>query len=267
MFKKFNFTGKKKIVWKGNERDIIANLDAHPNDENELTILLSLQRFFPDFNSSDVIIEVYYGSQINQFNLGKFENIYDNFEKKIDVSNFPAELLKLRVKIIDTISGKLLGSADRIAPDVVTFDKDEKEKNKFFQSSLFNFKPANIDQPFTVKIQSDERPIVRLNKEIRLKDRLITDKFLQSILLTTILKEVLLKYLMTDDFNDDSWKDKILEFCEKLSGTTIPDRGEDYNNILQTEDLLVWIDEVCEAFASNHKFINQLLDYFESEDS
>ena len=38
MFKKFNFTGKRKVIWKGNERDIIANLGAHPNDENELIL-------------------------------------------------------------------------------------------------------------------------------------------------------------------------------------------------------------------------------------
>ena len=266
MFKKFNFTGKRKIIWKGNERDIIANLDAHPNDENELTILLNLQRFPSSFDSAEVIIEIYYGSQINQHKIGIFKDVSNNFEKKIDVSDFPAELLKLRLKIIETESGKLLASADRISPDVITFDKEEKEKNKFFQSSLFNFKPAEIGQPFTVKVQADDRPIVRLNKELNLKNRLITDKFLQSLLLTAILKEVLLKYLLTDDFNDDIWKNKILQFSEKISGSNIPERGEDYNSIPQTEDLIDWIDEVCEAFSSTHKFVNQLLEYFETED-
>lgn len=262
MFKRFNFTGKKKLVWKGHKTDFIVNLDSHSKNEHVLKILFSLHKYFPSNKSDLIFLEIYYGSQTASHLLGSLESVYDNVEKNFFVNEFPPELLKVRLKIVDKENGKLIASADRVTPEYVNHDKEDRKKNKVFQSSLFNFKNGEIEQPFTVVMQPGDRPIVRLNQSIKLKEELIKDNNLQSLLLPSILKEILLKYIMNDEFIEDDWRDRVLRFAEQICDEKIPDRDDDFGEIPKSKEVIEWIDRVCDNFTRDNKFINNLKESF-----
>ena len=252
MYKRFNFTGKKKLSWKGEDRDLIVQLAQMVGGSNKLNIFFNLDKYIKNNIDDNVYVVAYIGnfSVLNDF--GKLSKI-NNTEKEINIEGLtPVSLIKLRVLVVDSKTNIVSVYADRIKPDEVLLDNRERKKLQKLNSSLFNFKNDSLDVPYVVKVLQGERPQVICNSKIGFKDKLIRDTHLQSIVIPNILRETLLKYLFDEELEDDEWLNNIVLFSEKLSDEKlIKNTDGSYN---RNNDTLEWIDSVVERFSSQNKY-------------
>lgn len=261
MYKRFNFTGKRKLSWKGNDRDLYIQLDQLEGGEYKLNILFNLDRFLKNNGEDNVYVVAYIGnfSVLNSF--GKVKEV-NNQEKQINIEGLtPISLIKLRILIINPEKNTVSIYADRVKPDEVVLDKKEKKKSEKLNSSLFNFKNSPLDVPYVVKVLPGERPQVICNTKIGFKDKLISNTYLQSVVMPSIFREVLMKYLIDEDLENDEWFKNIISFAENISEEKLEKNNNDNYN--KNSDTLDWIDNVVERFSNHQKYIDVFNGYHE----
>lgn len=263
MYKRFNFTGKKKLSWKGNDRDLVIQLAQHEGENYELSILFNLDRFLEQHKNNLVYVTPYIGnaSVVNFF--GTVGEV-NNEVKEINISDLsPISLIKLSVSVVDEKNNSVTIYADRVKPEEVVIDKKEQSKSQKLQSSLFNFKNTPLDVPYQVKCISGERPQVLCNSRINFKEKLSSSAYLQSIVMPSIFREVLIKYMFDEELEDEDWLENVFKFIsENLTDEKYPDRVN--GSFVKKSETLDWIEMVTDRFASKQKFVEVFNNYSES---
>ena len=129
MFKKFNFTGKKRLLWKGDKPEILANLDEISAYEAKLVLMLELNKYLKNFSEAKVNLELYQARLSIKKYLGKVKDVCNKKDEYVfDTEELEPSQLRLRVKISEDLTGKIIAYADRIKPETII--KDEKERKK-----------------------------------------------------------------------------------------------------------------------------------------
>ena len=265
MFKKFNFTGKKRLLWKGDNPNIYVNIDEISQYQSDLKLLFEIKQFQQKFPEHILSAEIYQARMSKKKVLGTLKEISDD-TYTIPLDDFEPSQVKLRVKISEPKTGKIVGYADRIKPVSHIVDEKEQKKQKAFQSSIFKIRNSNnLEVPYSVLIQREDRPTILCNSKISFREKLIQDSKLQFILLPSILRETLYKYFLDESLHNDKWFLALMEFCEKL--TDKPGIRQDKDGqIIYDDETSEWINEVCDTFSINNKFISQLSSLFDKED-
>ena len=197
MFKKFNFTGRRQLTYKGDNPDVLVQLDLLENNLYKLKIYFQLDRFISNIPNHNVFIEPYIRNTSLEHKLGTVESVHGK-EFDIDYGSLAPEELKLRIKIVDE-NLRVAALSDRVIPDTVEHDKIRRKESSSNSGSLFNFKNSStIDTPYKVEIEQGIAPVVHCNTKIEFK-MLLKNPALESLLSQSILREVLLIYMLNVD--------------------------------------------------------------------
>lgn len=253
MFKRFNFTDRRQLTYKGNNPDLLIQLDLLENNLHQLKILFQLDRFIKSIPKYNVLVEPYIRNTSLEHNLGTVEEV-NGKEFDIDYGALSPEDLKVRIKIVDE-DLKVAALSDRIIPDTVEHDIKRQKESKSNSGSLFNFKNSStIDTPFKIEIEQGRAPIVHCNSKIEFKS-LLKNPAMECLFHQSILREILITYMLNDelqigkDFND------VINFCYDLIGVHPPKADND--NYTRDEKMTDWINDVVDAFSRKKKFTEQ----------
>ena len=98
MFKKFNFTGKKRLLWKGDKPEILANLDEISAYEAKLVLMLELNKYLKNFSEAKVNLELYQARLSIKKYLGKVKDVCNKKDEYVfDTEELEPSQLRLRV--------------------------------------------------------------------------------------------------------------------------------------------------------------------------
>ena len=118
-----------------------------------------------------------------------------------------------------------------------------------------DFKNTPLDVPYQVKCISGERPQVLCNSKINFKEKLSSSAYLQSIVMPSIFREVLIKYMFDEELEDEDWLENVFKFIsENLTDEKYPDRVN--GSFVKKSETLDWIEMVTDRFASKQKFVD-----------
>ncbi len=266
MFKKINFTGKRRLLWKGDNPEILANLDEISPYEAKLLLVLELDKYLKTNSDAKVSLEIYQARLSVKKELGSVSDVCkhtDDYE--FDTDDLEPSKLRLRIKISEKETGKIIAYADRIKPETVIKDEGERKKRESFQSSIFILRTSSqIEVPYTVDIQANDRPIILCNDKLNFREKLSQDAKLQYILLPTILRETYYRYILDEEFHNDRWFLMLVDFGERLIERAAITRDED-GKVIFNDEVADWINDVCNTFSTKNKFINQLDEIFKRE--
>jgi hypothetical protein len=196
-----------------------------------------------------VAIEAYHRSSGVRFDCGTVGALRIPDELVLDQIDQGGSVL-FRVKVVDSneAQGKILGSAERIAP---RSEEDEEGKRSLFPILYRDLGP----ELWKVQIDYDDRPKLVLNREIPgIKLKLGDNALIQGLLLPAAFR-IVLEALVDDPSEDDDepgWKADWLKYCaETLGIRTDP-------STLDQEGRANWIDDAVAAFCRTYSFMDAI---------
>lgn len=248
--RRINFTGRKRI----NKKDIDIRL-LHKNPNSPLTVTMKLKMDcwrFPE--TSQVVLEAYHRNSGMRFDCGTVANLKIP-EIRLDQLD-PAVRILFRLKIVDgdSASGRLLGSAERIAPAEDEHDDYTSEKtilpilNRDLGAEL-----AKIDF-------NDAGATLLLNSNVPDFSRKITeDPFLAGTLLPQAFKIVLSRVFK--EWDSEPWQEDWIRFCTTVLQMDDPEYMLQNKGPTTEWEIDDWIDKAVRAFCEQHKFFDGVKKY------
>jgi len=252
IFKKISFLEKRKLLSKSsNKKDFIATIYAI-KDEEYIELNLPFSNLDVSYNNFSIVFEYYYAGYVKREYLG---NVLENRDilKKIYITDIRHELIKCNLRLVNPESGKIEAFASAFRPESLTDEDDDQNKSneKFSTSSWITWRQAEMESPWKVNVQPNQKPICFLNKKIKLKQNLFVNDLHKSLILSSIFREILIKYLNSSEIDkDDIWRKKIIDIAELLL-EPLPSEENDETTIDN------WIEDVTDAYAKQHKLVEK----------
>jgi len=248
MIKKFNYTGRQKILRSKVritliEKDRKRSFDAHVDfDEMDLP---------PD---AAIYIEPYYHFSFMRFNCGTIHKFFVPADTSI--TDIPySDILFFRIKVVDEKGkhGRLIAYADELKPEVL--DKGRVNRKSILPVDF----SSDLGQQIWKLSFNGQGPVLQINKRIEnRKDLVMSDEFI-AIAFPAIVKEVITKIACNyPDFEEeeDHWVSRWLQFTKRILYVhDKPQPSEDKEK--DKEDWEEWIESVIEAFCRKNSVRNR----------
>ncbi|MEQ9408017.1 MAG: hypothetical protein RIK87_09840 [Fuerstiella sp.] len=229
---RLNFTGRRRIAQDHVKIALIAD------GQNTFSARMNLESYgFP--GDAAVIVEAY-----RQLELARYE--FGTVTRPIPPPNCrltefgSLDGVRFRIKVVSTdrSRGRLLGVADRVTPTDQTLDRTRR-------IPLINVKGHDLGREIW-KLDFSDEPLLLINYRLCNKHSLVRSDVFQSLVLPQVLRTVLTRILLIDQFryfeDEDDWAARWLRFA-----SSFPSVGE----VPDTEDPEMdgeWIDSAVSAF-------------------
>lgn len=233
--KKFNYTGRKKIL----REDVKIRFHGEPNKKPTIDVLVNLLDY--EFsNDSHVFLEAQqWKTRFKRISLGLVE---DNIRKNnLPLDEFDdAEGLVFRIKVVNEEKGLLLGIAD----NVKSYEKDDEQdvNNK----SILPVSSVDLSKEGVLwRIDySDQQAVLQIEQDLGAKETVVRSLMFKGLILPAAMRQILIKVAAEDWDEELSEPDELatrwLLFAKQL-GAELPDR--------ESEDNEDWVDSVVRMLA------------------
>lgn len=260
MRRTINFTGRKRILEQDAKIKLIPLGDGLSSFDAELRLdgygLPSLARVF---------VEAFERTRYQRFSYGVVGALKPPPKSDRVLTEFRGcELIRFRVKVVSAQerAGTLLGEADGITPRL------PGEAEHTDRLSLLHVKPAEIGD-LVWKLNYPDGPngsvVLLINQSIPDYSLLVQTPSFSSLVLPQILREVLMRVLVSDpcditslgeDADEESWSARWVLFARSLVSEEELPSAETGDN----DACLRWIDSAVGAFARRQKSISNLIE-------
>jgi len=245
MIRRINYTDKIKIK----REEIIIKLHRDTKEQLYFTADFKFDsKGIP--SESKIFVEAYCNNIFKRFSFGTYAN--PRPPSDCFLIDFGEEGILFRIKIVDSTSdfGKILADISHLQPE--TTSSGEK----------ISLLPVELDEQLGETIWrvdfSDDRPILRLNAGVAgIKDNLLKNPSLFSIILPAVVYEILMYLIFSGDYDyeaiDNTFYDNWIRFARNYNPQNIPPKES------SNEEKLLWIHETMDAFSKKHEFKNKYI--------
>lgn len=247
--KRFNFTGRKKIL----RDDIIIRLrgEFHERPVVDVSVDLADYQLSPE---STVFLE---GQSKTRFSRKELGRVSPSVRKNaISLEQFDdAEGLSFRVKVVDKRRGLLEAIAENIKP----YDKDNKPDQN--HKSILPVSSADLTNYGVLwRINyDDQNATLQVEQELGSKDQVVRSLLFRGFILPAAMRQILAKIVYGDwdpELSDpDELSTRWLLFARQL-GAGVPDEN--------TDDHESWLDDALRLISSQISVRNQIIEEFDS---
>ncbi len=249
--KRFNYTGRKKIL----REDIKIRLQSNIDEIPKIDVAIDLGDYgFPP--TSDVFLEPQRKTRFMRLHLGRIASTVR--KNGITLNEFDdADDLDFRVKIVDENAGLLFGIAENIKP----YNKDDKVDDN--QESILPVSSTDLSMHGVLwRIDIDgEKATLQVERELGSRDQVVRSQLFRGFILPAAMRQILSRVVSND------W-DKTLADPEELAtrwllfakqmGAGVPNCRDDI------EDKERWVDEVVRILGNRIGVRQQIIDDFSS---
>jgi len=249
MRRRFNYTGRKRIK----QTDIVITITKDVNELHKFYADLNLEQYNlpPD---AKVWVEAYDRNAIMRFPFGKVQSPIAELSTTLDAF-IGSDSYYFRIKVIDSENNsRLFASADAISP--VRHDELDDSSKSLLRVTTRALGPV----PWTLEFPGADYPLLVINNEIDAGKSLArSNTFFQALVFPAILKQILKKILVDDEYqpssepdNNDIWKEGWLEFAGALPGNT------QFQSGISDDERDKWIDDSVELFCSKLNAVRKI---------
>lgn len=243
MIRRFNYTGRQRIL-----TEHVSIQVTQPGSVPSFAAHLSLQDYaFP--GEANVYLEAYERTAIMRFSFGTIAHVSQPNEEDRRLTEFEgSDSFSFRVKVVDTSGskGRILAESGPIEP---VFPEDKQEQRR----SLLPVKWDQLgEQVWRLEFPASTEEPVKLLVNNRIPDKTAfaqSPEFL-SLVLPTVLREILVHVLVGEDYRDlddsSDWRCSWLSFAKSLVGREPPvdQDGKD--------EAFEWIEAAVDSFCKRH---------------
>jgi len=251
MRRRFNYTGRQKLK----QKDIAISITQ---DEN------GLQKFYADLKLDEyklpsdarVWVEAYDRNAVMRFPYGIAESPASEVATTLDAFS-GSDSYYFRVKVVDSEqSSRLFASALSISPL-------RQDENDDIRKSLLRITTRDLGPvPWSLEFSNSDYPLLVINNEIDAGKSLArSNKFFQALVFPAVLKQILVKILVEDEYrpgsepdDDDLWKESWLEFAGSLPGNTSLQAGLEVSE----DEIANWIQYSMEMFCKQLNAVRKI---------
>lgn len=236
MLRRLNYTNRVRI----HRADLRIALSS-PDGGLRFTADLSKLREYSLPKDALVFVEAYRQANWMRFDFGKLGALDVTGERHLSQFDSP-EGIRFRVKVTPSHDDRiLLAEADRIP--LFLPDQDLAPKQP-----LLPVKPADLDGEVHRLDFSGTEPLLLISRRAGSYGDIGRSPAFLALVYPAVLKEILVRALILDQFEDDSsdddWQSRWLRFAKSLPGVgELPDTSSDQ------DDRFKWIDDAVAAFS------------------
>ncbi|MCX8117098.1 MAG: hypothetical protein N3G78_04080 [Desulfobacterota bacterium] len=252
MIRRFNYTGRKRIP-----RPKLS-FSLRKSSKNTLSFDASIDFTSLDLpGSAQIYIEAYRRAYFQRFACGTVSAPRFPVNSPLEGLD-PDALVLFRVKVVDR-KGRILASADSIRPK-------RKEEDEGARESLLPVEFVDLGNLVWRLDLEGDLPILQLNKRVEnIREIARSDGHFLGLVYPEVFRQILLKIVVEEDCNDPDAEagDEVegmgqwLRFAIQVLGRRhLPPPGQSEP---ARQQKLRWIDEVVEAFCSNHQVLERFV--------
>ncbi len=247
-----NRTGRKKIIQ--NQGKEVKIMTKKNHESVTVDVQLNLDKNFYNNKNFAVKLQAYekQGQSFLPWDLGaaqkNLEGLEDNIGHQFTLNDVEIDNLLFRLKVIDN-KNTVIGLADSIK----TFQEPgESGGGSKDTDTLLILREKNIQLPFKIEMEKDQKPVLVLQEKIRLKQLFKHNIQIKVLIYTAAIRDILKTYLSDTEFKDCEYKTKFIEKIQQICGGDLND-PPDYQNDDGTvnEEALNWINESISLIFSN----------------
>jgi hypothetical protein len=230
---RLNFTGRRRIA-----QDHIRICVSQDTGQLVFSARMTLESYgFP--TSAAVIVEAYRQLELLRFEFGTVVRPIPPPNCRLtEFGSLDGVRFRVKVVSIDEPRGRLLGVADRIAATDEALDRARR-------IPLITVKGHDLGREIW-RVDFSDEPILLVNYRMANKHALVRSPAFQSLVLPEVLRSVLRRVLLIDQYryfeDEDDWAARWLKFAGSFPG--VGDVPEDPDAELDAE----WIDSAVSAF-------------------
>ena len=233
--KRFNYTGRKKILREDVSIRLHGDFDAKP----VVDVAVDLTDYdFP--GDAEIYLEPQQQTRFMRLLLGECGALKIH-ARLLELTEFDdADGLSFRIKIVEPNKGKLLGIAENIKP----YNKDEKLDDN--QQSILPVRSTDLTQTGVLwRIGfGDQEAVLEIEKELGGKEQVVRSLLFRGFILPAAMRQILAKIV------SDEWDESLADPQElstrwlifaKQAGAGLPDKNP--------ENQQVWLDDAVRVLA------------------
>lgn len=245
MTRRFNYTGRRRIYHKGAKSEVTISLRTRDVKPPSFDAELNFQRLnLPE--DTAILIEAYFRTSYERFTWGTVGSLGPSSDTVLKVVD--PEVARFTVKAVDS-TGKILARASGIKPELV----DEQEGGEE-RTSLIAVKAVNMDQLWRVSVRPGERPLLEVNKALRIKQKLLDDPLTRGLVFPAALREIVTRYVAVGALDsDDPWARRVVNFLSDLTTEEIPRVYDGDIDDTTTQD---WLENVVSNYCQRYNIIH-----------
>lgn len=252
MRRKFNFTGRGKIKVAGDNPQLAIELTPHSEGQSEFSVDFKIEEFTGLPETTRIVLEAWYRTSYSRYELGTIgaPSILQSYE----LHGIEAGSVRFNLKLVAE-DGRILAMATGVHPTIQGGDGDDAK------SSLIGVQSVDMNQMWRIRIEPDSRPVLEVNKEFNLKEKLRSDPMTKALVFPAMLREIAVRNIAAEMQNvENEWGPEFRVFAQDVlsDGTEFP---REYDG-LQQSDEHYWIERFVEAFCNKH----DLLDFDSGEE-
>lgn len=244
MIRKFNYTGRKKIM----RSDVRIDLLRDGNGKRIFNISLHLDNLELPL-SALVYVEAYHRSGYQRFDLGTVSDQKIPSDRRIqNISE--AAIPLFRVKVVDKTSshGRILAAVDKVRPENIDNIPTSSQSLLYVEYDDLGNKIWQLDL-------DGDWPVLKLNQNIEEISLVASsdNRFLPLVypeVFRQILKRILIEDEHTDPQCDDDWPSLWLQLACFLPGMAIPPQTS-------KPEQQSWIEKAVESFCVNYHMLEK----------
>lgn len=250
--KRFNYTGRKKILREDISIRLHGDFDAKP----VVDVAVDLKDYdFPD--GAEIYLESQHKTRFMRLLIGGGEAMSVQ-SHSLELKEFDdADGLSFRIKVVAPDRGQLLGIAENIKP----YNKDEELDDN--QRGILPVRSADLSQAGVLwRIDyGDEEAVLEIEKELGGKDQVVRSLLFKGFILPAAMRQILAKIVAATEGWDDSLSDpqelstRWLMFSKKV-GAGLPDKS--------TSDQEDWLDDTVRLLSRRIGVRDQIIADYES---
>lgn len=256
MKKSVNFTGRKKLNFRGKRRHFALVRESGEGKPFEFKLLLTNQFYKLKFaDGSRVILDASYRALNESFVVGEVDQEKDTFRGK--VRRIDPDVARFVVKVVEP-GGKLLARSAVFKAESV----DVEEGVESGAEGFLSVRSVAMEQFWKIEMVEGSRPTLLVNKDLQVKNRLNNDVILRAAIFPSALREIVRAYAMRGDFEDggDQWSDVVLDFCKSLYDEPLPDEVSDESVGTEFSE---WLDGVVDNYIIKIRLFNGIHEFEE----
>ncbi len=248
--KRFNYTGRKKILREDISIRLHGGFDAKP----VVDVVVDLKDYdFPD--DAKIYLETQCQTRFMRLLLGETEASSVQAHS-LELHEFDdADGLNFRIKVVAPDQGRLLGIAEKIKP----YNKDEKLDDN--QQSILPVRSADLSQAGVLwrVYFGDQEAVLEIEKELGGKDQVVRSLLFKGFILPAAMRQILAK-IVSDDW-DEKLKDPQELSTRWLLFTKQVGAGLPVKHSPDQED---WLDDAVRVLARRIGVRHQIITDYES---
>ena len=251
--RRINSTGRRRI---GRECVEISMLESFPGEPLKAKVSLKLnEEGFP--GDAAIALEAYHRSSGMRFDCGTIQSpTVPDVLVMDEVDRSGSVLFRLKVVDKNAEPGKILGSAERLAPK----SEDDSEGRRSLFPIIYRDLRHDV---WKVEIEQGDGPKLVINKRMPgFSHKLLESPMMQALLLPGALRFVLQELVTLSETGESEdepgWKGNWLEYCKSELGM-----HEDPREMLDEVAKKEWIDEAAMRFCENLGFVEKIRTYVE----